>query len=153
MAWKFLSIAKANARIDELEAQAATITTERDEARKALETNGAEISAQGEQAQKDLAAANTKLTQVEADLVTAKASVASQASEIKALKDTLAGKDAEVQAAVARKLAEEQAKLGQSGKPTPPAVGAAAAKEPFGADRVIAAARADLAAAGYVPKR
>jgi len=103
MAWKFLNIGKANAEIERLEKELATIKAERDEARTALESNNSEAvkAAEGFQADlaiarteleaakgqvtkltNDLSAATTELTTVKAELVTAKAQIADPAGVI-----------------------------------------------------------------------
>jgi len=152
MAFKFLQIGKANARIDELEAQLATITQERDQAKAALESNGAEISAAAEQLQTELNAVNNTITGLRASEAKAVKEAATAQAEVASLKEQLKAKDGEVKIKVAHQVQEEQAKLGQPSAPAVPA-SAKPAKEATGMARIVAAARADLQSGGYVPKR
>lgn len=86
MAWKFLNIGKANARIDELEksltdAHAATATAQAETklAQDALASNESEIVKNAEKLSADLSAAN-------AELVAAKSSIANLSDELNATK-------------------------------------------------------------------
>src|SRR5258708_6444214 len=105
-AFKFLHIGKASARIDELEAQVASLTKERDEALAAVKANGAEIIKQAEDLQTQLTAANGQVTKWTLDTAAMTGIVSAQAAEIKSLGDRLAAKDGEVKIKVAREVAQ-----------------------------------------------
>ena len=152
MQLRIWSIAKANARIDELEAQVASLTTELSTAKAALEANNGEVTAAAEQISKDLDTAKQTIGTLTGQIAAATTALAAKDTEIKALNDRLAKQPEEVKVQVAREVANVQAKLGQ-----PPVPAASADKSPnsgaAGRRRVVDAAKADLDAAGYVPKR
>lgn len=152
MAWKFLNIGKANARIDELESQLAAVTKERDDALKASGENSTEIQAEHERVSKQAEDASAKCKQLESDLTTAKTSIASSQTKIAELESKLAAKDSEVKIQVARQAQEIQAQLGQPPKPEPPKAGTVQPGAETGMSRVLASAKADLDRAGYVRK-
>src|SRR5437667_5849041 len=137
MALKFLHIGKASARIDELEAQVATLTKERDEALKAVESNSGEVTRHAEALQTDLGTA----TKSNADLLQANSKLLEQASakdaEIKTLKDQIAASASQVEVKVARQVAQTQAALGQPPIPAIPAEAKSAAASKNGISRVM----------------
>jgi seryl-tRNA synthetase len=96
MAWKFLSISKANAEVARLEAEVAAVTKERDEAKAALESNATEVTQHAEEVQASaetlkaeklkadgqVTSLTSELTAVKAELVAAKAELANPAAQI-----------------------------------------------------------------------
>jgi chromosome segregation ATPase len=149
---RFWNVGKANAEIARLEQQLAAVTKERDEAASAIESNTSEAA--------------TAATQLEADLVTARASIATLTTErdaavkqsaahvatISDLNAKLAKASEEVPVKVAQQVASTQAALGQPPLPAVPkeAAAATADKEKFGRERVLSACRAALSTLGYV---
>lgn len=144
MAFKFLSIVKANIRIDELETQNAQLVKERDEARTALEGNASEVTKQAEHLQADLdtAVASLKIRTEERDAALADAGA--KAKEIETLMAELKAKDGEVNIKVAQGVLDAQAALGQPAAPAIPAT-AKAPGELHGLARFIAAEKAETA--------
>src|SRR5438046_1827377 len=113
MALKFLHIGKASARIDELESQVATLTKERDDALKAVESNSSEVTKHAEELQTQLSAANGLVTKLTSDFTAQVAISATQVAEIKSLKEQAATSAASIEIKVARQVAQTQAALGQ----------------------------------------
>jgi predicted nucleic acid-binding Zn-ribbon protein len=114
MAWKFLNIGKANAEIERLQAEVATVTKERDDARAALTDNHSETVSAAESLQ-------TNLTAAQADLVTAKASVASLGAQVtkleadlKVANEKLANPEAQVVQIASRRALEITQAQGQA---------------------------------------
>ena len=145
MAWKFLNIGKANARIDELESQLSAVSKERDEAKSVLESNYSEISAHAEDIQKELETRNSELAAL-------KSSVLASQTEVSNLRAELKSKDGEVEIKVARQLQQHQSALGQPSAPVVPTEAKKPAAALVGMARLLAHARADLDSAGYVKK-
>src|SRR5690349_5090724 len=156
MALKIWNIGTANKRIEELEAENATLKGKISQAESAVGENNSEAVKAAEGLQDSLDTANKSLAQAQSDLATAKASVASKAAEIESLKSKLAAKDEEVKTAAARQALNIQAALGQPSAPVVPdnaKPGADSGKPKTGIARIIAAAKADLQKAGYEPRK
>src|SRR5882762_3649889 len=113
MALKFLFIGKANARIDELEAQVAAITKERDDALSANSSNASEVAKTAEELQGQLTTSAAQVTKLTSDNATLASTISTQATEIASLKTKLAAVEGEVPVKVARQVAQTQAELGQ----------------------------------------
>ena len=152
MAWKFLSIPKANARIDELEKQNAELIKERDTALASVSDNSIEIQAECERLTKQAADASARVTQLEADLGTARASIESGQKKIADLEAKLSAKEEEVKVRISRQALETQSQLGQPAQPTAPKAGTVQPGAETGMQRVLSSAKADLDRAGYVRK-
>lgn len=201
MAWKFLSIGKANQEIERLRAENDKLQQEKssasasppvaeppkaeadDDMIKCEACNGtgncAECSGQGKctecsgegkiganavgtakgalaKANAALDDANVNLSKANASLDNFKAALAGKDQEIKALNEKLASKDGEVKVKVSRALADAQAQLGHPALPgekqTTTGTTQANGATKTGLDKILAAAKADLAAAGYQRK-
>jgi chromosome segregation ATPase len=151
MAFAFFNITKANAEIDRLNAELAKVTKERDDLKASAGTNGEEIAKQAEAIQAELATANTTIATLKEDAKALKADNDKKAGEIANLNKRVEGVAEEIKIKVAQQVANETAKIGA---PAAPAIPAAAKEEKpgTGMSRILAAARADLQAAGYEKK-
>lgn len=119
MPLKIWNIGKANSRIEELEAQNATLIKERDEARTALESNSAEISTGAEQLSADLATAKQTIKSTAEANAKLTEQVAAKDAEIATLKAEVSKLPQKVEVQVASQLATQQAALGQPPIPAP----------------------------------
>ena len=116
MAFSFIRIGEANNEIDRLNSSVATLTAERD----ALKSNEGEIATAAEKFKSEFATAHSRIVQLEADLSTARTSIAgltaekeSVGKELKTAQDKLANPDARITEAASIQAAEITAKLGQ----------------------------------------
>lgn len=150
MGLKIWNIGKANARIDELESQLATARQELAELKTAAETNDSDAVKGAEQLAAQLAESKALVETMAAGLNKAERTIMDQTGQIKALEEKLAAKEAEVKVTVARQVLDVQAALGQPAAPSPAQTTATASPGGTpGISRVIAAAKEDLAKAGY----
>jgi len=146
MAWKFLNIAKANARIDELEAQLVTANREREDISASIAAGETEAVKIAEALTAQVSTLSAENKQLSADLVTARASIASEGAEVARLKAELVEKEKEVTARATKQAVEIQAQLGQPGAPATPPTATSTAKPLFGLAKAIAAEKAETAA-------
>lgn len=82
MAWKFLNIGKANAEVDRLALEVASVTKERDDLRANMETNASDVTKQAEELQGQVAALTIERDTAQAALVTAKAELATASDKL-----------------------------------------------------------------------
>ena len=154
MAFKFFNIAKANQEIERLEGENTALKGKVSQLEASAGENIHIISLDAEKTAEEFATVSKTLSQSQADLKTAQASIASQAAEIEGLKTKLAGKDEEVKITVARQVANTQAALGQPPAPAiPPTATATSGAPKTGMARVLAACKEDLDKSGYVRKQ
>lgn len=149
-----MNIGKANAEIERLNAEVATLTKERDDARAALESNNSEVGKQAESLQGQLTAANqsisdlnAQVTALKADLASKEKSLAAVESELKAAQEKLANSGEQIKQAASLKAAEITGAQGQPPVVVPvaetPAQSSAKTENLFGIARVIAAFKAE----------
>jgi chromosome segregation ATPase len=117
---QFVNVFKANAHIRDLAAQLSAVTAERDAAKTELATAQATIAAYdpaieatAAQLQTDLNAANAKVTQLDADLATARLSIASITKERDDANAKITDPKGAIQTAAANKALEITAAQGQ----------------------------------------
>jgi len=121
MALKIWQIKAANDRIDQLEAEKAALTKERDDLQAAIESNQTDVSKEAETIQTQLIEEKATSAALADGLKKAKAELTAKDLEIAAATKALAEKDKEVEVKVSRKLQETQASIGQAGPPAVPA--------------------------------
>lgn len=110
MAFKFLSIVKANARITELETENESLKSENKALTDAHAENSAALLKDAESTAAKLAETSAALEKAQADMA---ARLAARDAEVKDLTEKLAAKSAEVDAIAARKALEITAAQGQ----------------------------------------
>jgi predicted nuclease with TOPRIM domain len=152
MAWKFLNIGKANAEIDRLNEALVTSNKERDEARTALEDNGKEVAGELEKAQGQLKDSQAALATANNTISALTGEKAELGKQVAKLTEDLRATTEAVQVKVAHKVADVLAAAGAPPAPAAPAAAKAPANNLTGMDRIRAAARVDLQAAGYEKK-
>jgi chromosome segregation ATPase len=155
MAWHFLNIGKANVEIDRLNAEVLKLTSERDAAKTALESNTSEVVTQAEGLQTQLTAATSTITGLQGQVGTLTASVAAKdadlvtvRAELATAKDTIANPSAQIVKIASVKAAEITGAQGQPPVITTPAATPAAVKAEaaglFGLAKVQAAIKAQI---------
>ncbi len=113
MAYKFLFIGKANAEIERLTAENAKLTTERDEAKTALEANQSELATQCEDLQGQVTTATAAADAAKAKVTALEGELASTKAELQAAKDRIANPPAEIVKIASAKAAEITQAQGQ----------------------------------------
>lgn len=113
MAYKFLFIGKANAEIERLTAELATVTKERDEAKAALESNNSEAVKAGEDLQGQLTVANAAVESLTGQVNELKSELETTRAELKAAKETIANPSAQIVKIASVKAAEITGAQGQ----------------------------------------
>ncbi len=148
-------IGTANKRIAELEAEKIAIAKERDEALAALSGNTSEAIKAADQLQADLETAKASIASLTKERDASISAAAAGAKQISDLQTQLASKGGEVAIQVSRQSQQAQAALGQPALIAAPEAAAAPAggrSNLKGMARITSAAAEDLQKAGYQRK-